>query len=125
MVKWGLLALLTISPLGTGLLGWAQQPASIAMRLTNSELVSRSRLIVYGRVTAVRPDGPTSEAVVAVEHTLKGAPGKEVRITFSPGLADSPTYDPGEAVLVFLTEAGPGRFQTTGGEQGKFSLGKG
>jgi hypothetical protein len=63
--------------------------------------------------------------VVAVEHALKGAPGKEVRITFSPGLAESPTYDLGEAVLVFLTEAGQGRFQTTGGEQGKFSLGKG
>ena len=125
MVKWGLIALLTISALGTGLLGWAQQPAGIAMRLTNSELVSRSRFIVYGRVTAVRPDGPASEALVAVERALKGAPGKEVRITFSPGLAESPAYDPGEAVLVFLTDAGPGRLQTTGGEQGKFSLGKG
>jgi hypothetical protein len=125
MVRSGLIALFTITALGTGLLGRAQQPASIAVRLTNSELVSRSRVIVYGTVTAVRSDGPISEAVVAVQHALKGAPGKEVRVTFSPGLSESPTFASGETVLVFLTEAGQGRFQTTGGEQGKFSLGKG
>jgi hypothetical protein len=34
-------------------------------------------------------------------------------------------FERGETVLVFLTEAGQGRLQTTGGEQGKFSLGKG
>ena len=125
MVRSGLISLLTITALGTELPGSAQQPAGIAMRLTNSELVSRSRLIVYGRVTAVRADGPVSEAVLAVEHALKGAPGKEVRVTFSPGLAESPTFQPGETVLVFLIEAGTGRFQATGGEQGKFSFGKG
>ena len=125
MVKWGLISVVTITTLATGLLGWAQQPASIAVRLTNSELVSRSRLIVHGTVTAVSADGGISEAVVAVEHALKGTPGKEVRIRFSPGLAESPTFERGETVLVFLTEAGQGRFQTTGGEQGKFSLGKG
>ena len=80
MVRWGLISLLTITALGTGLLGWAQQPASIVVRLTNQELVSRSSLVVYGRVTAVRSDGRISEAVVAVEHALKGAPGKEVRV---------------------------------------------
>ena len=125
MVRSGLIFLVTITALGTGLPGWARQPAGIAMRLTNAELVSRSRVIVYGRVTAVRSDGQTSEAVVAVERALKGSPDKELRVTFSPGLAVSPTFEPGEAVLVFLTDAGPGRFQTTGGEQGKFSFGKG
>jgi len=119
------MSLLTITAPGTGLLGGTQQPAGIVVRLTNQELVSRSSLVVYGRVTAVRADGRISEAVVAVERALKGAPGKEVRVTFSPGLAESPTFEPGETVLVFLTEAGQGRFQTTGGEQGKFSLGKG
>lgn len=125
MVKWGPVFFFTIIALGTGLLGWAQQPASMVVRLTNPELVSRSRLVVYGRVTAVRSDGRISEAVVAVEHALKGAPGKEVIVTFSPGMAESPTFEPGETVLLFLTEAGQGRFQTTGGEQGKFSLVKG
>ena len=125
MVRWGLISLLTITALETGLLGGTQQPAGIVVRLTNQELVSRSSLVVYGRVTAVRADGRISEAVVSVERALKGAPGKEVRVTFSPGLAESPTFEPGETVLVFLTESGQGRFQTTGGEQGKFSLGKG
>jgi hypothetical protein len=123
-VRSGLISLFTVAALATGLLGWAQQPAGVVVRLTNTELVSRSRVIVYGRVTAVRSDGRISEAVVAVEHALKGAPGKEVGVTFSPGLSESPTFEPGERVLVFLTEAGQGRFQTTGGEQGKFSLGK-
>jgi hypothetical protein len=94
-------------------------------RLTNPELVSRSSVVVYGRVTAVRSDGRASEAVVAVDHALKGAPGNEVIVTFSPGLAESSMFERGETVLVFLTEAGQGRLQTTGGEQGKFSLGKG
>jgi hypothetical protein len=62
---------------------------------------------------------------VTVEHALKGLPGKEVRVTFSPGLAESPTFEQGETVLLFLTDAGEGRFQTTGGQQGKFSLPKG
>jgi hypothetical protein len=125
MVGWGLIPLFTIAALWTGPLGWAQQPASIVARLTNPELVSRSSLVVYGRVTAVRSDGRASEAVVAVDHALKGAPGNEVIVTFSPGLAESSTFERGETVLVFLTEAGQGRLQTTGGEQGKFSLGKG
>ena len=114
--------LLTVGVLGMAVLGWSQ-PASMVLRLDNAQLVSRSHLVVTGRVTAVKPGGKTMEAVVAVECSLKGAPGKQVTVTFSPGLSESPVFEPGEVVLLFLTESEPGRFQTTGGEQGKFSLG--
>jgi len=124
MVRRGLCFLLTIGALGTSVPGRAQ-PASMVVRLDNAQLVSRSDVVVHGRVTAVKPGETVSEAFVAVECSLKGAPGKQVTVTFSPGLAESPVFEPDEVVLLFLTEAGPGRFQTTGGEQGKFSLGKG
>jgi hypothetical protein len=119
----GRLWLLTIGVVGMGVLGWSQ-PASMVLRLDNAQLVSRSHLVVTGRVTAVKPRGKMMEARVAVECPLKGAPGKEVTVAFSPGLAESPVFEPGEVVLLFLTEADPGRFQTTGGEQGKFLLHK-
>jgi hypothetical protein len=124
MVKSGLVSLFTIGVLATGVRGWAQ-PAGMVMRLDNAQLVARSHLVVHGTVTAVKSGGKTLEALVAVECALKGAPGKQVTVTFSPGLAESPVFEPGEVVLLFLTESEPGRFQTTGGEQGKFSLGKG
>jgi hypothetical protein len=119
----GLFWLLTVGVLGMGVLGWSQ-PASMVLRLDNAQLVSRSHVVVYGKVTAVKPGGKMGEALVTVECALKGAPGKQVTVTFSPGLAESPVFEPGEVVLLFLTEAEPGRFQTTGGEQGKFSLRK-
>jgi hypothetical protein len=119
----GLFWLLTIGVLAICVLGWSQ-PASMVLRLDNAQLVSRSHVVVYGRVTAVKSVGQMHEALVAVDCPLKGAPGKQVTVTFSPGLEDSPVFERGEVVLLFLTEAEQGRFQTTGGEQGKFSLRK-
>jgi hypothetical protein len=60
-----------------------------------------------------------------VECSLKGAPAKHVTVAFSPGQSESPAFAPEEVVLLFLIETGPGRYQTTGGEQGKFTFGKG
>jgi hypothetical protein len=124
----GLFALLTVGVLASGVLalsvlGWAQ-PASMVVRLDNAQLVRRSHLVVTGRVAAVTAGPKSREAVVAVECSLKGSPGKQVTVAFSPGLEDSPVFEVGEVVLLFLTEADPGRFQVTGGEQGKFSFGK-
>src|SRR5262249_23207117 len=115
------LALLTIGVFGMGRAG-SSQPASLVQRLDNGALGPRARAAGPGPVTAVRSGEKSREAVVAVECSLKGAPGKEVIVVFSPGQSDSPVFEPGEVVLLFLTEAGPGRFQTTGGEQGKFTL---
>jgi hypothetical protein len=110
--------LFAIGALAAGVLGWAQ-PAAMVVRLDNAELVARSQVVVYGRVVAVESGGQSSEAVVAVECALKGAPGPRVSVTFSPGQAESPVFEPEEVVLLFLTETEAGRFQTTGGEQGK------
>jgi hypothetical protein len=100
------------------------QPAAMVVRLDNAELVARSQVVVYGRVLSVESGDRISEAVVAVECALKGAPGPRVSVEFSPGLAESPVFEPGELVLLFLTETGAGRFQATGGEQGKVPFGK-
>ena len=110
--------LLTVGAFGMAVLAWSQ-PASMVLRLDNAQLVSRSHLVVHGRVTAVKPGGKTMEALVAVECPLKGAPGKEVTVIFSPGLSESPVFEPGEVVLLFLTESEPGRFQTTGRRAGQ------
>jgi hypothetical protein len=123
-VKSRVLRLFTIGFLGMSAPGWAQ-PAGMVLRLDNAQLVGRSHLVVYGTVTAVRPGRKTLEASVAVACSMKGAAREQVTVSFSPGLEDSPVFEPGEVVLLFLTEAEPGRFQTTGGEQGKFSLRKG
>jgi hypothetical protein len=124
----GLVSLLTIGVLASCGLALcvlsAAQPASMVVRLDNAQLVGRSHLVVTGRVAAVKAGAKSREALVAVECALKGAPGKQVTVAFSPGLEDSPVFEVGEVVLLFLTEAEPGRFQVTGGEQGKFSFGK-
>jgi hypothetical protein len=121
MAKGGLASLFAIGVLATSAPG-AAQPAGMALRLDNAQLVSRSDVVVYGRVAAVKAGGTTSEALVAVDCALKGAPGKELTVTFSPGLGGSAVFEPGEVVLLFLTQTRPGRFQTTGGEQGKFAF---
>jgi hypothetical protein len=120
----GVFSLLTIGVLALCPLGWSQ-PATMVLRLDNAQLVARSHLVVHGRVTAVKTGEKSSQALVAVDCSLKGSPGTQVTVVFSPGLAESPVFQPGEVVLLFLTEIEPGRFQTTGGEQGKFSFGKG
>jgi hypothetical protein len=98
------------------------QPAGMVARLDNAQLVERSDAVVYGRVTAVRSAGAVSEATVAVECALKGAPGKQVTVTFSRGQSESAVFEPKQVVLLFLTEASPGRYQTTAGVQGRFSF---
>jgi hypothetical protein len=96
----------------------------MVLRLDNAQLVARSPLVVHGRVTAVKTGAKSSEAVVSVECALKGSPGKQVTVVFSPRVSESAVLEPGEVVLLFLTEAEPGRFQITGGEHGKLSFGK-
>jgi hypothetical protein len=122
MAKGGLVPLFAIGVLATGVFVPAQ-PASMALRLDNAQMVGRSDVVAYGRVTAVRSAGAASEALVAVECPLKGNPGKELVVTFSPGQSESPVFEPDEVVLLFLEETGPGRHQIVGGAQGKFSFG--
>ena len=106
---------------------WALAPAlasSMMLRMDNSELVSRSDLVVYGVVTGVESREGTHEAVVVIEAALKGkaTAGEEVRVGFSPGIEDSPIFRLGERVLLFLWKTGVKQFQTVGGFQGKFSF---
>lgn len=94
-------------------------------RLENSELVARSHLVIYGVVKEIHPKDDGRVALVVAECVLKGRPpGKEVRVIFSPGMAESPLFEIDEGVLLFLTETASGLFQTVGGFQGKFSFGK-
>ncbi len=95
-------------------------------RLENYELVARSSLVIYGVVHEIRSKDESREAVVAVECVLKGkfSSRGEVRVMFSPGIAESPLFEKNERVLLFLTEITSELFQTVGGFQGKFSFGK-
>lgn len=102
---------------------------AMMLRIENSELVGRSDLIVSGEVRMVQSDsrgilkGSTAqEAIVSVEGTLKGKSEAEIRVAFSTGMEDSPSFVAGERVLLFLKKIGPRHYQTVGGIQGKFTL---
>lgn len=99
---------------------------SSVLRLDNSEIVTRSSLVIYGVVHEIRSKGEAQEAVIFVECVLKGklSPKMKIGVVFSPGMAESPVFEVNERVLLFLTKSGPETFQTTGGFQGKFSFGK-
>jgi hypothetical protein len=107
-------------------LSWvAPLPAEcFLMRLENTDLVCRSDLVISGVVREIYGPQEPRAAVVEVQCVLKGdrLSRKEVRVIFSPHMAESPEFKVQEHVLLFLQSIGPDLFQTVGGFQGKFSL---
>lgn len=99
---------------------------SLTLRLDNSELVTRSSVVVYGTVKEIHSKGHNKEAIVLIECVLKGKlpAAMDVRVIFSHGMEDSPLFEVNECVLLFLTRSNSELFQTVGGLQGKFSFGK-
>jgi hypothetical protein len=100
-----------------------QAPAAegAVMRLTPAELLARADLVVHGEVRSIAVQGDIREAIVVVTSTLKGEATATVRVRFSPGLEDSPTFEVRERVLLYLRRIGSGVFDTVGGAQGKLS----
>lgn len=106
--------------------GASDRAYGMVLRLENAEMVNRSHVVVFGTVKGISSRKNDQEAVVSVECILKGdlSAKSEVRVVFSPGMAESPLFEVQERVLLFLVTTDTGLFQTVGGSQGKFSFGK-
>ncbi len=102
--------------------------------LTIDELTARADSIVVGEVTDIacyeegRGDIYTL-VTLSVEQAVKGGPGNEVVLRVPGGevgglrlsVSDTPSFQPGERVVVFLEEAGSA-FKVSGWYQGKFAV---
>lgn len=108
--------------------------AAIFQPLTDRQLADRADAIVVATVREaaahVRADGyVVTDYRVDVERTLKGSATGTLTISEVGGvagdrytfIADSPSYTPGERVLVFLRKRGDGTYFTAGMAMGKFS----
>lgn len=131
----GLAGLLAI---GTLLLASSLAMAAVK-RLTFNELAVRSRLVLAGEVIALEtyrgPFHDVGEVIftdvkIRIDRILKGAPGaEEITVQFIGGKIDdesmtcleSPKYEIGEKVLVFLRDYN-GKVWNTGWLQGKYRL---
>lgn len=110
--------------------------ATTLVPLSFEQLVNESSVVVYGRVTDVRPqwteDRHAIESVVSVE-IIKGMKGSaRDTITFTvPGgqigrflnvIPGAPVFAAGDAAVLFLTARGPRMPVTTGFTQGIYRV---
>lgn len=100
------------------------------------EIVSGSQLIVYGRVTEVRPEWTANrraiDTIVTLEvgTYLKGGPAEDVTFRVPGGqigryksvTVGAPEFRPGEEGVFFLTARGPSVAQVFGMSQGVFRV---
>lgn len=100
------------------------------------EIVSGSQLIVYGRVTDVRPEWTADRrrinTLVSVEVSayLKGGPARTVTIRVPGGkigrytsvTVGAPQFTPGDEAVFFLTARGPSVASVFGLSQGIFRV---
>jgi hypothetical protein len=98
--------------------------AAMVVRMDNAELVARADLVVYGHVIGVSVEHDVRIALVKAHAVLKGAVAgsSTVRVAFSPGMSESPSFAVSERVLLFLRRTSPDTYQTVGGIQGKFAF---
>lgn len=110
--------------------------ATVLLPAEFRQIVDGSQLIVYGRVTDVRPewmDGRRRiESVVTVEvgSYLKGGPGQEVTFRAPGGqigrykslTVGAPEFRPGDEAVFFLTARGPSVARVFGLSQGVFRV---
>ena len=100
------------------------------------EIVAGSQVIVYGRVTDVRPEwtadrrGINTIVTLEVGSYLKGGPADEVTFRVPGGqigryksvTIGAPEFRPGEEAVFFLTARGPAVAQVFGMSQGVFRV---
>ena len=110
--------------------------ATVLLPAEFREIVAGSQLIVYGRVTDVRPEWTTdrrridSLVTIAVGSYLKGGPGETVTIRVPGGqigryksvTIGAPAFRPGEEAVFFLTARGPSVASVFGMSQGVFRV---
>lgn len=100
------------------------------------EIVAGSQLIVYGRVTSLRPEWTADRrrinTLVSIEVStyLKGGPGETVTIRVPGGqigryksvTVGAPQFRPGDEAVFFLTARGPSVASVFGMSQGVFRV---
>lgn len=102
---------------------------AMMMKIPLEKLTHDASLIVLGQVTSIEnkkiEEGYYRFATIQVEKTIKGRLAYPVVVVKHPGniIGDSPDYQVGERVLVFLKKAGADDYyQTIGQFQGKFLI---
>lgn len=110
--------------------------ATVLLPAEFREIVAGSQVIVYGRVTAVRPeysdDRSHIDTVVTVTAGtyLKGGPGTTVTFRVPGGqigryrnvIVGAPQFQTGEETILFLTASGPSIAHVFGLSQGVFRV---
>ena len=110
--------------------------ATVLLPAEFREIVAGSQLIVYGRVTDVRPewtpDRRRIDSLVSIQvgSYLKGGPGETVTIRVPGGqigryksvTVGAPSFRPGEEAVFFLTSRGPSVASVFGMSQGVFRV---
>jgi hypothetical protein len=110
--------------------------ATVVLPAEFTEIVAGSQIIVYGRVSDVRPEWTDGrrriESVVTVEPAtfLRGTPTSTVTFRVPGGqigrlksvTVGAPAFQPGEEVVLFLRAQGPAVPQVFGVYQGVFRV---
>ena len=110
--------------------------ATVLLPAEFREIVAGSQLIVYGRVTEVRPEWTADrrriDSIVSIEVSsyLKGGPGEIVTVRVPGGrigrytsiTVGAPSFRPGEEAVFFLTARGPSVASVFGMSQGVFRV---
>lgn len=127
---------LGVAALATLGLGAAVTEASFSLDLSLEQLLELSPLVVQGRVSEVesRWNDDHSQivtlAAIEVTEAFKGVGTGRLVVEVEGGrvgddaifVSGSPTFEPGEDVLVFLTAGGEGRFLVPQMDQGKLRI---
>jgi hypothetical protein len=111
-------------------------PASVARRLTLSELVEVSTVIAIGRCEETRAQwNPARTQIVTrarytVASAIKGSPSSEITVETLGGVADGvgmfvpgvPSFHAGADEILFLVRSGAGPYRVAGMAQGQFRI---
>jgi hypothetical protein len=111
-------------------------PASIARRMSLSELTGLSTVIAIGRCEEARSHwNPTHTQIVtraryAVANTVKGTLPAEITVETLGGVVDGvgmyvpgvPSFHPGADEVLFLVRSGTGSYRVVGMAQGQFRI---
>ena len=123
----------------TGLILCSTLPVWGLVRAVGLEtLTSSAEMVIIGRVEGIRSFWSEdrslimTEALILVERAIKGPAGKELRVVVAGGrlleediglwVPDEPSFQAGEAVLLFLERLPAGDYGVTGHILGKFEL---
>jgi hypothetical protein len=110
--------------------------ATVLLPAEFREIVAGSQIIVYGRITEVRPEWSDDRrridtiVTVAAGSYLKGGPGPNVTFRVPGGqigryrnvMVGAPAFTTGEEAVLFLSAAGPSIAHVFGLSQGVFRV---